>query len=128
MDQIWLPGVDLAADAFLPSVVVSKQRGMGKSINGALCKDEPAVAIPLMRGPQALFATRSEAGKVSILQFIPAQPQLIEVREDGVAVRVLPDHAGKPIGLKNTRGQRSLFLQVCMAARFLHPPIFCFNA
>ena len=110
MDQIRLARIRLAADAFVPGTVIREQRRMGKSVDGALGKDKPSVAVLLMRGPQPLFTARSKAGKVPVLEFITAQPQLVEVGEHSIAVHVHPDHAGEPVGLKNIRRHSPVFL------------------
>jgi hypothetical protein len=53
--------------------------------------------------------------EVSVLQFISAEPQLVEMLEHRVAVHIDSDRADKPLRLKKSRRYRPLLLQVWMA-------------
>ena len=65
-----------------------------------------------MREPQALGASGGKTGEARILDFVSAQPLLIEMGKDRVATGIHPNPARKTPGCQYRRWQTTLVLQV----------------
>jgi hypothetical protein len=85
---------------------------MAQSVDRALTDDQARIAGLFVAGPKPFGTPTRKTRKVQVLDFITAQPSLIEMRKDSVAFAIESYSASEAAVLKKPGRDATLVLEI----------------